>query len=83
MLGHLTKQNEQWMVKYDDSGTNKIYPLCAETQKWTQKPEIKNFLKENIEVVFDFIVRGEYCETKEEIIKNYFAKIKRIEHESL
>ncbi len=48
MLGHLIKQNEQWMVKYDDSGTNKIYPLCAETQKWTQKPEIKNFLKENI-----------------------------------
>jgi hypothetical protein len=83
MLGHLIKQNEQWMVKYDDSGTNKIYPLCVETQKWTQKPEIKNFLKENIEVVFDFIVRGEYCETKEEMIKNYFAKIKRIEHESL
>jgi hypothetical protein len=83
MLGHLVKQNGDWVVKYDDNGMIKMYPLCSETQKWSQKPEIKNFLKEDIEVVFDFIVRGEYCETKEEMIKNYFAKIKRIEHESL
>jgi hypothetical protein len=83
MLGHLVKQNEDWVVKYDDNGMIKMYPLCSETQKWSQKPEIKNFLKEDIEVVFDFVIRGEYCETKEEMIKNYFAKIKRIEHESI
>ena len=83
MLGHLVKQNGDWVVKYDDNGMIKMYPLCSETQEWSQKPEIKNFLKEDIEVVFDFIIKGEYCETKEEMIKNYFAKIKRIEHESL
>ncbi len=68
MLGHLVKQNGDWVVKYDDNGMIKTYPLCSETQKWSQKPEIKNFLKENIEVVFDFIIKGEYCETKEEMI---------------
>jgi len=40
-------------------------------------------LKEDVEVVFDFIIKGEYCETKEQMTKNYFAKIKRVEHDSL
>mgnify|MGYP003346585637 CR=1 FL=1 len=53
------------------------------TQKWLEKPDTKKVIKENIEVVFDFIIKGEYCETKEEMIKNYFAKIKRVEHHSI
>jgi hypothetical protein len=69
------------MVRHDKD--DKLYPLCPDTKKWTLRSETQKYLKENIEVVFDFIVKGEYCETKEEIIKNYFAKIKRVEHESL
>ena len=83
MLGHLITKNDEWMVKYDDGRNLKFYPLCPDTQKWSEKPETKKFLKEEIEVVFDFIVMGEYCETKEQMTKNYFAKIKRIEHHSL
>ena len=40
-------------------------------------------IKENIDVVFDFLIKGEYCETQKQIIKNYFAKIKLVEHESI
>ena len=83
MLGYLVKQNGDWMVKYDDNGSVKLYPLCPETNKWSENSETKKFIKEDIEVVFDFLIKGEYCETKEQMIKNYFAKIKRIEHENL
>ncbi len=81
MTGYLTQTLGEWMVKHGED--NKLYPLCSETKKWLVKPGTQKFLKENLEVVFDFIVKGEYCETKEEMIKNYFAKIKRVEHDSL
>ena len=83
MTGHLIKHNGDWMVKYDDNGILKLYPFCPETQKWSQKPEVKKFIKEDIEVLFDFIITGEYCKIKEQMIKNCFAKIKKIEHETL
>ena len=83
MTGHLIKHNDDWMVKYDDSGILKLYPFCPETQKWSQKPEVKKFIKEDIEVLFDFIITGEYCKIKEQMIKDCFAKIKKIEHETL
>ena len=71
------------MVRYDDNGILKLYPFCPETQKWSQKPEVKKVIKEDIEVLFDFIITGEYCKIKEQMIKNCFAKIKKIEHETL
>ena len=83
MTGHLIKHNEDWAVKYDDNGILKLYPFCPETQKWSEKPEVKKFIKEDIEVLFDFIITGEYCKIKEQMIKNCFAKIKKIEHETL
>ena len=83
MTGHLIKHNDDWMVKYDDNGILKLYPFCPETQKWSQKPEVKKVIKEDIEVLFDFIITGEYCKIKEQMIKNCFAKIKKIEHETL
>jgi len=81
MTGYLTQTLGEWMVRHEKD--DKLYPLCPDTQKWLDKPETQRFLKENIEVVFDFLIKGEYCETKEEMIKNYFAKIKQIEHESI
>ena len=83
MTGHLIKHNEDWAVKYDDNGILKLYPFCPETKKWSQKPEVKKVIKEDIEVLFDFIITGEYCKIKEQMIKNCFAKIKKIEHETL
>lgn len=81
MTGYLTQTLGEWMVRHEKD--DKLYPLCPETKKWSEKSEVKRYLKENIEVVFDFIINGEYCETKQEMIKNYFVKIKRIEHESI
>jgi len=81
MTGYLTQTLGEWMVRHEKD--DKLYPLCPETQKWVEKPGTQKIIKENIEVVFDFIIKGEYCETKEEMIKNYFAKIKRVEHHSI
>jgi hypothetical protein len=81
MKGYLTQELGEWMVK--DSNDDKLYPLCEKSKLWSQKNATQKFLKEGVEVVFDFIVKGEYCQTKEEITKNYFAKIKRVEHDSI
>lgn len=81
MTGYLTQTLGEWMVRRQED--DKLYPLCPESQEWSKRPETQKFLKENTEVVFDFVVKGEYCETKEEITKNYFAKIKQVEHSSL
>ena len=81
MKGYLTQSSGEWVVRHDTD--EKTYPLCPESKKWSEKPGTQKYLKENIEVVFDFVIKGEYCETKEEMIKNYFAKIKRVEHESI
>lgn len=83
MTGYLTQTLGEWMVKHGEGKNEKIYPLCPESQKWVNKTTTQNFIKEGAEVVFDFLIKGEYCQTKEEMTKNYFAKVKRIEHESL
>ena len=56
MTGYLTQTLGEWMVKYGDD--KKLYPLCPETKKWSTRSEVKHFLKENLEVVFDFVF---YC----------------------
>jgi len=81
MKGYLTQTLGEWMVRHDED--DKVYPLCTKSKLWSEKNATQKFLKEGVEVVFDFIVKGEYCETKEEITKNYFAKIKRVEHDSI
>ena len=81
MTGYLTQTLGEWMVRRRED--DKLYPLCPQSQEWSKRPDTQKFLKENVEVVFDFIVKGEYCETKEEMTKNYFAKIKQVEHSSL
>ena len=81
MTGYLTQKLGEWMVK--DHNDEKLYPLCEETKRWLLKESTQKFLKEDLEVVFDFVIKGEYCETKEQMTKNYFAKIKRVEHDSL
>lgn len=81
MKGYLTQTLGEWMVKHEDN--EKLYPLCPISKNWSKRDGTQKFLKEGVEVVFDFIVEGEYCETKGEIIKKYFAKINQVEHSSI
>jgi hypothetical protein len=80
MNGTLTKKINEWVVKYDKDGDLKFYPLCDDTKTWIKKNKDKEFLKEGLGVVFDFIVIGERSEINNEFIKNYFAKIKSVEY---
>lgn len=73
MKGVLIKENGEWSVKYGEEKETKIYPLCPDSINWVQKN--KDNMKDGVEVIFDEIVKGEYCITKEMMIKNYFAKI--------
>jgi hypothetical protein len=50
---------------------------------WANNPLTQKFIKEDIEVVFSLIVKGEYCETKEMLLKNYQAKITSVDHETI
>ena len=68
MTGTLAQKNGEWMVRHSED--DKIYPLCVTSRLWSEKNVTQKFLKEGVEVVFDFIVKGEYCETKEECTKN-------------
>jgi hypothetical protein len=81
MKGYLIQTLGEWMVRHDED--DKVYPLCTTSRLWSEKKGTQKFLKEGVEVVFDFVVMGEYCKTKEEITKNHYAKIKRVEHESI
>lgn len=81
--GHLIKQNGEWLVNHNDNGYVKLYPLCFETKKWLEETETEKFIKDEFKVSFEFIVKGEYCQTKDEMTRNYFAKIKTIENEKL
>ena len=77
MKGQLIGQNGEWFVMYDSNGELKKYPLCPESKIFYEDPNNAKELKENLEVNFDFIIKGEFCETKEIFIKNYFAKIRK------
>ncbi len=83
MTGYLTQTLGEWMVKHGDKGDEKLYPICSKSQEWVNKKTTQKFIKEGIEIVFDFVIKGEYCETKEMMTKNYIAKIKKVEHESI
>jgi hypothetical protein len=83
MIGLLIKQDNVWVVQHGEGKEIKIYSLCSKSTEWSQKTEVQKFIKEGVEVIFNEIVKGEYCETKEMMIKNYFAKIIMVEHESI
>lgn len=83
MNGTLIKINDVWFVQYKKDNHLINYPLCEKSTIWILKPEVKKFIKEGVEVVFHQIVKGEHCETKEMLQKNYFAKVVQIQHETL
>jgi hypothetical protein len=75
MKGKLVNIGQEWFVEYDKNGENKIYELSPESVLWTKRYDVDKILNEKKEVEFNLVVKGEYCETKEMMIKNYFAKL--------
>jgi hypothetical protein len=83
MTGTLIKKDGNWVVSHIKDGDEYIYPICPKTTDWTLRKSTQLYIKEGIEVVFNLIVKGEYCETKEMLIKNYHAKIVLVNHETI
>ena len=83
MKGKLVNISQEWFVEYNKNGENKIYELSPESVLWTKKCDVDKILNENKEVEFNLVVKGEYCETKEMMIKNYFAKLVLINFDTI
>ena len=83
MKGKLVNIGQEWFVEYDKNGENKIYELSPESVLWTKRYDVDKILNENKEVEFNLVVKGEYCETKEMMIKNYFAKLVLINFDTI
>jgi hypothetical protein len=76
MLGHLIKQDSEWMVKYDNNGDIKLYPLCPESKKWANKDNIAKILKKDDEIVFDLVTSGRFSKSQDMIVKEFCGKIR-------
>ena len=83
MTGKLINIDQEWFVEYDKNGENIIYELSPESILWTKRYDVDKILNENKEVEFNLVVKGEYCETKEMMIKNYFAKLVLINFDTI
>ena len=51
MTGYLTQTLGEWMVKHGETGEEKLYSLCSNSQEWIKKESTQKFIKEGIEVV--------------------------------
>ncbi len=83
MTGKLINIDQEWFVEYDKNGEKKIYELSPESLLWAKRYDVDKILNENREVEFSLVVKGEYCETKEMMIKNYFAKLVLINFDTI
>jgi rRNA pseudouridine-1189 N-methylase Emg1 (Nep1/Mra1 family) len=83
MTGKLINIDQEWFVEYDKNGEKKIYELSPESLLWVKRYDVDKILNENREVEFSLVVKGEYCETKEMMIKNYFAKLVLINFDTI
>jgi hypothetical protein len=83
MTGKLINIDQEWFVEYNKNGENIIYELSPESILWTKRYDVDKILNENKEVEFNLVVKGEYCETKEMMIKNYFAKLVLINFDTI
>lgn len=83
MTGKLVKKNQEWIVEYDRGHEVLYYGLDSKSQEWSKKSDVKKFIKEGIEIEFDLVVTGFYDETKKYLVKEFSAKIKRVEHSTI
>jgi hypothetical protein len=83
MTGTLTQKNGNWVVKYDRGHAVVLYQLDPKNQEWSKKSEVQKFIGEGIEVDFNLITNGEYNNEKESVVKEFYAKILYINHETI
>ena len=83
MTGKILKKEDQWVVEYDNGSEVKTYNLCEETLNWVKKHSLDNVFENTKTVDFDIVVKGEHCPTKEMLIKNYCAKIRLIDFDTI
>ena len=83
MTGTLVKKNDEWYVKYDRGHEVLFYSLDQDGKKWSKKEGVVKFIHEGIEVDFTLITSGEYSEERELIVKEFYAKILHINHNTI
>jgi hypothetical protein len=83
MTGTLVQKNGEWVIKYDRGHEVLFYQLDPKSQEWSKKSEVQKFIGEGIEVDFNLITNGEYNNEKESVVKEFYAKILYINHETI
>lgn len=83
MTGTLVIKNEDWYVKYDRGHEVLFYELDQDGKKWSKKEGVIKFIHEGIEVDFSLITSGQYNSEQESIVKEFYAKILHINHETI
>lgn len=83
MTGILVRKNEDWYVKYNRGHEVLFYELDQDAKKWSKKEGVVKFIHEGIEVDFSLITSGQYNEEQESIVKEFYAKILHINHETI
>jgi len=83
MTGFIVKKNEDFIVEYRDNKEVKQYGLCEETLRWLEEQSTINVLENTSTVDFEIVVKGEHCPTKNMLVKNYCAKIRLIDFDTI
>jgi len=83
MTGTLVKKNKEWVVKYDKGHEIVFYNLCKNSKIWSEKKDVKKFIKEGIEVEFSLITDSFYDKNKQQQAKEFCVKLLQIEHSSI
>lgn len=83
MTGKILKKEDHFVVEYTDGKEVKEYVLCEETLRWIEEHSTIRILENTSTVVFEIVVKSEQCPTKEMLIKNYCAKIRLIDFDTI
>lgn len=81
MEGILKKKKGIWFV--EDSKTDTTYEICLLSKRWLDDRTSKKYLKDGIEVVYELINKGLNCETKQKLFNESYARLIRIEFETM
>jgi len=83
MTGFIVKKNEDFIVEHRDNKEVKQYVLCEETLHWLEEQSTIKVLENTSTVDFEIVVKGEHCPTKNMLVKNYCAKIRLIDFDTI
>jgi hypothetical protein len=83
MTGFIVTRENKFFVEHQDGKEVKQYELCEETLRWIEEQSTIQILKNTSTVEFEIVVKGEHCQTKNMLIKNYCAKIRLIDFDTI